>query len=409
VFLLTSREDPFPSVVLEAMSAGVPCVAFEESGGTPDLLREFGAGCAVPLGDAAEMVRQMRALALQTRPDDRERLARAARRHFGWDAYADGLLRLADPGTPEVAVVVPNYNYAQYLEKRLGSVFAQTHPVSEIIVLDDASTDNSAAVVRDTAAAAGRSVRWLASASNSGSVFKQWRRAADLARSEWIWIAEADDGADPGFLAALCQALADAPDAVLAFSDSRAVDAGGMAMWPDYQGYYAESGAPMLARDGVFPAGDFLRECLSARNLILNASAVVWRRTALQRALRRCGAELAEFTMAGDWRIYAEVLSEGGSVAYVSRPLNTHRRHAASVTHRLPIARHLEEVARMHRHMQSVLGADPGLVRRQRQALAEARMALRQAGAQPRSDVALRPPIDDPARLAEAALDAAGR
>ncbi len=409
VFLLTSREDPFPSVVLEAMSAGVPCVAFEESGGVPDLLREYGAGCAVPLGDAAEMVRQMRALALQTRPDDRERLALAARRHFSWDVYADRLLQLVDPRTLQVSVVVPNYNYAQYLPGRLDSVFAQTHAVAEIVVLDDASTDDSAAVVRDTAAAAGRSVRWLGSSSNSGSVFKQWRRAADLARSEWVWIAEADDQADPGFLAALCAALANAPDAVLAFTDSRAVDAVGTALWPDHQGYYAQAGAPMLAQDGVFLAGNFLRDCLAARNLILNASAVVWRRTALQQALRRCNADLADFTMAGDWRIYAEALSQGGTVAYVARPLNTHRRHAASVTHRLPINRHLNEVARMHRHMQSVLGINPALVRGQRQALAEARTALRQAAALVRSDVALRPSIDDPPRLAEAALDAAGR
>ena len=96
--------------------------------------------------------------------------------------------------------MVPNYNYAQYLAGRLSSVFAQTHPVAEIVVLDDASTDNSAAVLHDTAANAGRSVRWLCNSGNSGSVFKQWRRAADLARSEWLWIAEADDQADPGFL-----------------------------------------------------------------------------------------------------------------------------------------------------------------------------------------------------------------
>ncbi len=370
-------------MVLEAISAGVPCVAFEESGGVPDLLREYGAGCSVPLGDAAEMVRQMRALMLQTRPDDRERLAQSARRHFGWDAYADALLRLADPGALQVSAIVPNYNYGRYLAGRLNSLFAQTYPVAEIVVLDDASTDDSAAVVRDAAAAAGRSVRWVPSGSNSGSVFKQWRRAADLARSEWLWIAEADDQADPEFLASLCRALAGAPDAILAFSDSRAVDAGGAALWPDHQGYYARAGAPMLGQDGVFPAADFLRDCLSARNLILNASAVVWRRTALQQALRRCSADLADFTMAGDWRIYAEALSQGGTVAYVARPLNTHRRHAASVTHQLPIAKHLNEVGRMHRHMKSVLGTDPALVRGQRQAMVEARTALRQATAAP--------------------------
>jgi hypothetical protein len=240
-------------------------------------------------------------------------------------------------------------------------------------------------VVRDAAAAAQRSVRWVGNAINSGSVFKQWRRAADLARSEWIWIAEADDESEPGFLAALCRALAGAPDAVFAFSDSRAIDAAGVALWPDHQEYYARAGAPMLAQDGVFQAGDFLRDCLAARNLILNASAVVWRRTALQQALRRCSVELAEFSMAGDWRIYAEALAQGGTVAYVAQPLNTHRRHAASVTHRLPIARHLREVERMHRHMQPMLGTDPAMMRGQRQAMTDARAALRKTAAAARA------------------------
>lgn len=41
VFALTSREDPYPSVVLEALAAGLPCVAFEETGGIPDLLQQI--------------------------------------------------------------------------------------------------------------------------------------------------------------------------------------------------------------------------------------------------------------------------------------------------------------------------------------------------------------------------------
>ena len=50
-FALTSREDPFPSVVLEALSAGTPAVAFDRSGGIPDMLRETGFGSVVPHGD----------------------------------------------------------------------------------------------------------------------------------------------------------------------------------------------------------------------------------------------------------------------------------------------------------------------------------------------------------------------
>ena len=73
-------------------------------------------------------------------------------------------------------------------------------------------------------------------------------------------------------------------------------------------------------------------------------------------------------------------LSQGGTVAYVARPLNTHRRHAASVTHRLPLARHLDEIARMQRHMRTMLGSDPAMLRRQRRAMTDARAALQATG-----------------------------
>ena len=52
--------------------------------------------------------------------------------------------------------------------------------------------------------------------------------------------------------------------------------------------------------------------------------------------------------MAGDWRLYLELLADSAaSVVYVARPLNVHRRHEDSVTHRLDWARHVDEIAQM--------------------------------------------------------------
>ena len=381
VHLLTSREDPLPSVVLEAMSAGVPTVAFDGAGGAPDLLLDYGAGVAVPLGDAAAMVRAIWALARHASPDAGARLAAAARRDFDFAAYAGSVLQLAVPGLLDVSVVVPSYNYARYLSARIASIAAQTHPVREVIVLDDASTDDSAAVAQQAAADARRAVRWVGSDRNSGSVFRQWRRAAALAAGEWLWIAEADDMAEPGFLAALAKALRDAPNAVMAFTDSRAVDAAGAPMWGNHQAYYARCDAPLLAQGGTYPARDMLRGCISRRNLILNASAVLWRSDALRRALDRCGPDLESYTMAGDWRLYAEALSAGGDVAYVAEPLNVHRRHAASVTHRLSMPQHLAEIRRMHQHMRALLGPDAAIAAGQRHALREIKADLVAASA----------------------------
>ena len=47
----------------------------------------------------------------------------------------------------EVSVVIPNYNYERFIAETLQSVLAQTHPIHEIIVVDDGSTDDSIEVI----------------------------------------------------------------------------------------------------------------------------------------------------------------------------------------------------------------------------------------------------------------------
>jgi hypothetical protein len=156
------------------------------------------------------------------------------------------------------------------------------------------------------------------------------------------------------------------PDLELVFCDSRAIDGSGRVLWPSYQEYYSANGAAVLAKGGVFPAREFARRFLAERNFILNASAVLWRRRSLLQALDRCGKELDRYRLAGDWRIYIEVLAGSpGQVGVLAAPLNVHRRHPGSVTETLAPGRHVEEVARVQALARARLDLPTETVRRQ--------------------------------------------
>jgi len=94
-FALTSREDPFPMVCLEAIASGLGVVAFEGAGGAPEALLDAAGdrGIVVPYMDTASMGRALARLASE--PDLLRTLkARAsayATEHLGWDRYVDQL------------------------------------------------------------------------------------------------------------------------------------------------------------------------------------------------------------------------------------------------------------------------------------------------------------------------------
>ncbi|MGE4482618.1 glycoside hydrolase family 99-like domain-containing protein [Acidocella sp.] len=349
IFALTSREDPLPSVVIEALSCGIPCVAFDDSGGVPELLRADQAGYVARAAEIEDFQAGLEAsLNHAALKKQRPRLMEQAAARFDFAHYADTLLHLAAPELKRISAVVLNYNYAAYLPERLRSIFEQTYPVQDILLLDDASTDDSLDIARKAAARAGRDTRILVNPENSGSVFAQWRRAARAATGEYVWLCEADDAAHPTYLARLTAVLDNTPDALIAFSDSRAVDAQGRETMSSYQNYYFQSGVRELAAPGVWQARDFAEKFLNIRNIIPNVSAVLWRRGALLAALDAV-PDLEDWRLCGDWRLYLQLLTgQTGRVAYIPEALNTHRRHADGVTAKLDATAHLREIERLH-------------------------------------------------------------
>jgi len=363
-FFLSSREDPFPSVVLEAMSAGLPVVGIAGASGSEALISQHGR-----LVDRDDLAGVVTALDEVIREDDeraREARARVVAEEYRYDDYSFELLRLLDPDLEKVSVVVPNYNYARHLDGRMRSIFDQTYPVFETIVLDDCSTDDSLARLDDIARTTRRRFRVIANDENSGSPFAQWERGSRLARGKYVWVAEADDGSDPRFLEEVVS-RARREGASFAFSDSVPIDEDGVQLAESYKEYYREAVGNLMDSSFDLDGKAFVEQCLAERNLMLNASAVVWDRAALIDALDESLEALKEYRLTGDWHLYAAAALQAPRVAYLSSPLNIHRRHESSVTASLNAHRHVEEVERVHDFVAEELDVDDTVRQRMRE------------------------------------------
>jgi glycosyltransferase involved in cell wall biosynthesis len=361
-FYLTSREDPFPTTVLEALACGLPVVGFAGCSGTQDLIERFG-----ELVPAYETQRAVHALATQI---ERQSLTKVAARktvvaqEFDWNDYAFRLLQELNPDWRRISVVVPNYNYGMYLEERLSSIFRQTVPIYELIVLDDGSADESVRIAARIANEQARNVRIIANNENSGSVIKQWLRGVQEASGELIWIAEADDSATPHLLARLAAAMN--PQTLMAFCDSAQIDADGNALGGSYGFYYRIFHGSKFDTDFTCSGNIFAKSFLATSNIILNVSSMLFRRQALLQGLTENLEELASYRFAGDWLAYLSICRQPGEVSFCAQPLNIHRRHGDSATHRTTSAAHVAEIARVHEAFGRMFDATPDIRAAQR-------------------------------------------
>ncbi len=331
VYAMTSREDPFPMVVLESLQAMTPVVGFEGAGDFDVLLRS-GAGVLVsPVGDesmADAILALLRddALRLQMGDAGRELVGF----NYAFDRYVYDLVKLMKPSVQRVSVIVPNYNYARFMDGRLRGVDSQSMPPYELLVLDDKSSDESLETIAAILPTLRTPSRLIANSENSGSVFKQWRKGVELAQGDLVWIAEADDLAEPGLLAAAVKAFDD-PEVVLSFVQSKQIGQDGEILAEDYQDYVADVDRAKWLASYVSEGEDEIRTALAIKNTIPNVSGVVFRREALAKVLEESFEEISACRVAGDWIVYIKLL-KAGKLAFNAQALNLHRRHSGSVT-----------------------------------------------------------------------------
>lgn len=339
-FLLTSREDPFPLVALEAAEAGLPIVCFADAGGASEFVGE-DAGIVVPFEDTMAMAEAVLRLARDEtlRRDLGKRASQRVAREFTTAHTVPAVFstcRRVAGKRPAVSVIVPNYNHAKYLPTRLDSIFSQTFQDMEVILLDDASSDESLSILRQHVHRPG--VQLVRNASNSGSPFRQWLKGLDLARGEIVWISESDDSCEPDYLSVLLPAF-ETPRLRLAYSNSLVIDESGT-VTGDYLStdYLRSLSSDKWNTSYQISATQEVNDGLGIKNTMLSASAVLFRRPHLNPEVR---SKLEQMKLAGDWYLALYAI-RGGDVRYEGRALNYHRRHKRSVIGKLLAEKHVD-------------------------------------------------------------------
>jgi GT2 family glycosyltransferase len=228
---------------------------------------------------------------------------------------------------PKVSVIIPNYNHARYLRQRIQSVLDQTFQDFDLTYLDDASTDTSNAVFKEFEPQP--RIKAIYNDRNSGSPFKQWNKGVRATDGEYIWIAEADDIADPDLLATLVQLLDRNPHVGLAYCQSCLIDPEDRVLVPTLYSWTEDLIPDRWDRDFVASGILECQKYLVLRNTIPNASAVLIRRSVYE----AIGGAEENLVLTGDWVTWIRMLLQS-DLAFSAKVLNSFRTHNSSVSSR---------------------------------------------------------------------------
>lgn len=223
-----------------------------------------------------------------------------------------------------VSVIVPNYNHARFLEKRLSSIAAQSFQDIEVILLDDASSDGSQEILKNWSAKHGN-WQYHFNTENSGSPFIQWNKGVSMARAPFIWIAESDDFCESTFLEELVPLLQDNAKTGIAYGQSLLVDEQDKVLYSYRESLEFIYKSKAWESDFIKAGKEACRAWLLYHNPIPNASGILFRKE----AYLKVGKADPSMRLNGDWHLYAKILLQY-DLAFKAQNLNYFRVHQAT-------------------------------------------------------------------------------
>ena len=210
---------------------------------------------------------------------------------------------------PLVSICIPNYNNAKYLGACIGSALDIDYPNTEVVLVDDCSTDDSVSVVQDFATR----IRLFQNPANLGQP-RNTNRCVELSLGEYVVILHSDDLLLPGFADALVPILEAHQEVGMAAGERMVTDETG-----DPRGI-----APFYDDDCVIPGEQQAKVFMMAAFLPCQ---VLVRRAILD----KIGGVDERYVANLDGLLWFKCALQG-DVGYTRKPVSVYRSHGESTT-----------------------------------------------------------------------------
>ena len=220
-------------------------------------------------------------------------------------------------GAPLLSVVIPAYNYGRYLGQAVRSVLNQGVDDIEVLVVDNASTDNTALVMADFSS--DRRVRYMRNRRNLGAGNSS-QNGFWAAKGKYIILFMADDFMNPGHVQRLLPAMESNVQVAVGYSPI---------CWVSEQGDAVPGPRHPGHREADYLGGRNEVADLLIHDSYITPSAAIIRRDAFFEAWRRD----VRIRGSGDWQLMVQLAELHPDFVFTTVPGVSYRVHAAQHSH----------------------------------------------------------------------------
>ena len=227
----------------------------------------------------------------------------------------------------KVSILIPTYNREKIILETLNCAVNQTYKNTEVIVVDNKSTDNSYEIIKEFAREH-PNVKVYQNNENIGPV-KNWRRCLDYATGEYAKILWSDDLIAPGFIEKTLPYLIDHEDVGFVFT--------GTEIFNDDTGQ--RNKAYFIGETGIYDTSKYIESSLLGRPLPVPVSPgnALFRKKDLEKNMlldvpNKIGSDFAMHAIGNDALIYLLTAKDYPRFAFVYETLSFFRIHNDSIT-----------------------------------------------------------------------------